>query len=121
MSTPAGIGFCNNDGSVCFIIISDNGWIKDGIGDILALDYHDENYVKKMVLDCSLPQGYDLLFDQKTGYANDELAFMQYCFFRPHCYIFYTYTWKNGQWYFRRLDGSEDIPLKEAINQGIED
>ena len=39
----------------------------------------------------------------------------------PRCYIFYTYVWKNCQWYFRRLDGSEDLPLIYAIAQGIED
>ena len=98
-----------------------NGWIKDGIGDILNRDYQSEPAVRELIENCSLPEGYDLLFDTGTQQAAEEYLFMRYCIMRPHCYIFYTYVWKNDKWYFRRLDGSGDIPLIEAIAQGIED
>ena len=119
--TPAGIGIRNNDGSISFVIISDNGWIKDGIGDILNSDYQNEQAVRELIENCSLPEGYDLLYNMKTQRAEEEYLFMRYCIMRPRCYIFYTYVWKNDKWYFRRLDGSGDIPLTEAIKQRIED
>ena len=98
-----------------------NGWIKDGIGDILNRDYQSEPAVRELIENCSLPEGYDLLFDTGTQQVAEEYLFMRYCIMRPHCYIFYTYVWKNDKWYFRRLDGSGDIPLTDAIAQGIED
>ena len=119
--TPAGIGIRNNDGSISFVIISDNGWIKDGIGDILNRDYQNEQAVRELIENCSLPEGYDLLYNMKTQRAEEEYLFMRYCIIRPRCYIFYTYVWKNDKWYFRRLDGSGDIPLTDTIKQGIED
>ena len=63
--TPAGIGIRNNDGSISFVIISDNGWIKDGIGDILNRDYQNEQAVRDLIENCSLPEGYDLLYNIK--------------------------------------------------------
>lgn len=119
--TLAGIGIRNNDGSISFVIISDNGWIKDGIGDILNRDYQNEQAVRELIENCSLPEGYELLYNIKTQRAEEECLFMRYCIMRPRCYIFYTYVWKNDKWYFRRLDGSGDILLTDAIAQGIED
>jgi hypothetical protein len=119
--TPAGIGIRNNDGAISFVIISDNGWIKDGIGDILNRDYQNEQAVRELIENCSLPEGYDLLYNIKTQRAEEEYLFMRYCIMRPRCYIFYTYVWKNDKWYFRRLDGSGDIQLTDAIKQRIED
>ena len=119
--TPAGIGISNNDGSISFVIISDNGWIKDGIGDILNRDYQSEQSIRDLIENCSLPEGYDLLYNMKTQRAAEEYLFMRYCIMCPRYYIFYTYVWKNDKWYFRRLDGSGDIPLTDAIEEGIED
>ena len=119
--TPAGIGIRNNDGSISFVIISDNGWIKDGIGDILNWNYQSEQAVRDLIENCSIPEGYDLLYNMETQRTAEEYLFMRYCIMRPRCYIFYTYVWKNCQWYFRRLDGSGDLPLIDAIAQGIED
>ena len=119
--TPAGIGIHNNDGSISFVIISDNGWIKDGIGDILNRDYQNEQAVRELIENCSLPEGYDLLYKMKTQRAEEEYLFIRYCFMQPRFYIFYTYVWKNCQWYFRRLDGSGYLQLIDAIAQGIED
>ena len=67
------------------------------------------------------PEGYDLLYDMGTQRAAEEYLFMRYSVMRQRCYIFYTYVWKRDKWYFRRLDGSGDIPLTDAIAQGIED
>lgn len=119
--TPAGIGIRNNDGSISFVIISDNGWIKDGIGDILNRDYQNEQAVRELIENCSLPENYETLHGMEIQHAEEEYLFMRYCFMQPRCYIFYTYVWKNRQWYFRRLDGSGDLPLIDAIAQGIED
>lgn len=84
-------------------------------------DYQNEQAVRELIENCSLPEGYDLLYNMKTQRAEEEYLFMRYCIMRPRCYIFYTYVWKNDKWYFRRLDGSGDIQLTDAIKQGIED
>ena len=84
-------------------------------------DYQNEQAVRELIENCSLPEGYDLLYNMKTQRAEEEYLFMRYCIMRPRCYIFYTYVWKNDKWYFRRLDGSGDIPFTDAIKQRIED
>lgn len=121
MSTPAGIGICNQDKTISYIIVSDNGWIKEGIGDTLIKYYSTEKSARDMIEHCTLPDGYFPLYDLKTQKAAAEYLFMKQCLLLPRCYVFYTYLWKNGQWYFRRLDGSADVPLHDAIVQGIED
>lgn len=121
MSTPAGIGICNPDNTISYTVVSDNGWIKDGIGDILIKYYTTENSVRNLIENGHFPEGYSPLFDMDVQKADAEFLFMRQCLLLPRCYVFYTYLWKNGQWYFRRLDGSGDIPLHEAIATGIED
>ena len=121
MSTPAGIGFCNPDNTISYIIVSDNGWIKDGIGDILLKDYNTELAARELIESHNFPTGFFPLCDMETQKADVEFLFMRKCLLFPRHYVFYTYLWKKGQWYFRRLDGSGDLPLSDAIAQGIED
>lgn len=121
MSSPAGIGIRNADGTISFIVIADFGWIKNGIGEVLVRDFRIEKTVRALILNSHTPRGYHTLYGLRAQKAETEIHFMRYCFFLPKCYILYTYVWKARQWYFRRLDGSGEIPLTQAISDGIED
>ncbi len=120
MGSPAGIGYVNQDGTIQYIIISDDGWIKNGIGILLYQDYQSKRHAKKLISG-DLPNNFYPLLGQWPMIASNRTAFLRALFFRPRCMVCYAYLWENNEWWFCRLDGSEMIPLFLAITKGIED
>ena len=121
MSSPAGIGIRNADGTISFTVVADNGWIKEGIGEVLNRDFPTRAKAEALILTGPMPGRFLVLSGSLPAVAYDETDFLRKLVCFPRCMITYAYLWAENGWTFRRIDGSDSILLTEAILLGIED